>query len=134
MKSPSLSHLFLALARPVSSPNLISRRTMPSLVTASFCRRISQILTHVFRQCLVFFTSHGRKTYAKLFSTLTANIRSRRGSKVAINLPIFIDEKTPRPFVDPTIPWQRSIYPEDPGECNSLPIYCDRFNVSADRG
>ncbi|KAI0786681.1 glutamate-cysteine ligase catalytic subunit [Abortiporus biennis] len=48
------------------------------------------------------------------FPTLTANIRRRRGSKVAINLPLFIDEHTPRPFVDPTIPWQRNIYPEDP--------------------
>ncbi|KAF9227348.1 GCS-domain-containing protein [Gyrodon lividus] len=47
------------------------------------------------------------------FPTLTANIRTRRRSKVAINLPIFIDERTPRPFIDPTIPWQRSIYPED---------------------
>ncbi|KIK91183.1 hypothetical protein PAXRUDRAFT_831052 [Paxillus rubicundulus Ve08.2h10] len=47
------------------------------------------------------------------FPTLTANIRTRRRSKVAINLPIFIDERTPRPFVDPTIPWHRSIYPED---------------------
>ena len=47
--------------------------------------------------------------------TLTANIRRRRGSKVAINLPLFIDERTPRPFVDRTIPWQRNIYPEDPG-------------------
>lgn len=47
--------------------------------------------------------------------TLTANIRMRRGSKVAINLPLFIDERTPRPFVDPTIPWQRDTYPEDPG-------------------
>lgn len=47
--------------------------------------------------------------------TLTANIRNRRGSKVAINLPLYIDTKTPRPFVDPTIPWQRSIYSEDPG-------------------
>ncbi|KAF9241591.1 glutamate-cysteine ligase-domain-containing protein [Melanogaster broomeanus] len=47
------------------------------------------------------------------FPTLTANIRTRRRSKVAINLPIFIDERTPRPFVDPTIPWQRSLYPED---------------------
>ncbi|THH19838.1 hypothetical protein EW146_g1373 [Bondarzewia mesenterica] len=47
------------------------------------------------------------------FPTLTANIRRRRGSKVAINLPLFIDERTPRPFVDPTIPWQRNRYPED---------------------
>ncbi|KAI0744210.1 glutamate-cysteine ligase catalytic subunit [Daedaleopsis nitida] len=48
------------------------------------------------------------------FPTLTANIRRRRGSKVAINLPLFIDTHTPRPFVDRTIPWQRSLYPEDP--------------------
>ncbi|EIN11676.1 glutamate-cysteine ligase catalytic subunit [Punctularia strigosozonata HHB-11173 SS5] len=47
------------------------------------------------------------------FPTLTANIRERRGSKVSINLPIFIDEKTPRPFVDPTIPWHRNVYKED---------------------
>ncbi|KDR75147.1 hypothetical protein GALMADRAFT_268698 [Galerina marginata CBS 339.88] len=63
------------------------------------------------------------------FPTLTANIRRRRGSKVAINLPIFIDENTPRPFVDPTIPWNRAIYPEDPEAKNgaALPdhIYLD---------
>ncbi|KAJ3503538.1 hypothetical protein NLJ89_g8386 [Agrocybe chaxingu] len=47
------------------------------------------------------------------FPTLTANIRRRRGSKVAINLPVFFDEKTPRPFIDPTIPWDRAVYPED---------------------
>ncbi|KAG1731469.1 glutamate-cysteine ligase-domain-containing protein [Suillus paluster] len=56
------------------------------------------------------------------FPTLTANIRSRRNSKVAINLPLFIDEKTPRPFVDPTIPWQRSIYPEDPEAKNGAAL------------
>ncbi|KAF8894101.1 glutamate-cysteine ligase catalytic subunit [Infundibulicybe gibba] len=47
------------------------------------------------------------------FPTLTANIRRRRGSKVTINLPLFIDTNTPRPFIDPTIPWDRSLYPED---------------------
>ncbi|KAF7298226.1 Glutamate-cysteine ligase catalytic subunit [Mycena chlorophos] len=47
------------------------------------------------------------------FPTLTANIRQRRGSKVAINLPIFFDSNTPRPFVDPTIPWDRNKYSED---------------------
>ncbi|KAH9985787.1 glutamate-cysteine ligase catalytic subunit [Russula compacta] len=47
------------------------------------------------------------------FPTLTANIRRRRGSKVAINLPIYIDKHTPRPFVDPTIPWHRDVFPED---------------------
>ncbi|KAF9051084.1 glutamate-cysteine ligase catalytic subunit [Hymenopellis radicata] len=47
------------------------------------------------------------------FPTLTANIRRRRGSKVAINLPIFFDEQTPKPFIDPTIPWDRNLYSED---------------------
>ncbi|KAA1471786.1 glutamate-cysteine ligase catalytic subunit [Dentipellis sp. KUC8613] len=56
------------------------------------------------------------------FPTLTANIRRRRGSKVAINLPLFIDDRTPRPFVDPTIPWQRNIYPEDPEARNGAAL------------
>lgn len=47
------------------------------------------------------------------FPTLTANIRTRRESKVAINMPIFHDTNTPRPFIDPTIPWDRALYPED---------------------
>ncbi|CAO1634185.1 unnamed protein product [Jaminaea pallidilutea] len=47
------------------------------------------------------------------FPTLTANIRKRRGAKVAINLPVFFDEKTPRPFIDPTIPWDRDWFPGD---------------------
>lgn len=38
------------------------------------------------------------------FPTLTANIRKRRGSKVAINVPIFKDSKTPRPFREPLPP------------------------------
>ena len=28
---------------------------------------------------------------------------------------MFIDQKTPRPFVDPTIPWQRNVFSEDHG-------------------
>ncbi|GAA5922707.1 hypothetical protein JCM1841_001112 [Sporobolomyces salmonicolor] len=47
------------------------------------------------------------------FPTLTANIRRRRGSKVAINMPIYVDTKTPRPFVDPSIPRDRDEWPED---------------------
>ncbi|KAJ3100587.1 hypothetical protein HDU97_002117 [Phlyctochytrium planicorne] len=35
------------------------------------------------------------------FRTLTANIRKRRGSKVAINMPIFKDTNTPSPFREP---------------------------------
>ncbi|BHF59990.1 hypothetical protein SprV_0100295100 [Sparganum proliferum] len=34
------------------------------------------------------------------FKTLTRNIRERRGSKVAINLPIFRDVNTPDPFIE----------------------------------
>ncbi|KAG6885915.1 hypothetical protein C0993_007933 [Termitomyces sp. T159_Od127] len=63
------------------------------------------------------------------FPTLTANIRRRRGSKVAINLPLFIDSQTPQPFIDASIPWNRSLYPEDPEAKNgaALPnhIYLD---------
>ncbi|KAF9924990.1 hypothetical protein FBU30_005154 [Linnemannia zychae] len=46
------------------------------------------------------------------FPTLTANIRRRRGAKVAINTPIFHDKNTPKPFIDPTIPTYND-YPED---------------------
>lgn len=47
------------------------------------------------------------------FPTLTANIRRRRGSKVAINMPVFVDKNTPQPFIDPTIPFDRDEWPED---------------------
>lgn len=54
--------------------------------------------------------------WVNAFRTLTANIRSRRGSKVAINVPIYKDVNTPSPFVDPTIPHNRKLWPEDDGE------------------
>ncbi|KAK9480978.1 glutamate-cysteine ligase-domain-containing protein [Lipomyces japonicus] len=47
------------------------------------------------------------------FPTLTANIRERRGSKVAMNVAIFKDKNTPIPFIDRTIPLNRNLYPED---------------------
>ncbi|KAJ2845127.1 glutamate--cysteine ligase [Coemansia erecta] len=47
------------------------------------------------------------------FRTLAGNIRERRGSKVAINMPIFHDVNTPSPFVDPTVPFERSLFPGD---------------------
>lgn len=52
---------------------------------------------------------HGRF----VLSTLTGNIRSRRGSKVAINVPIYKDVNTPSPFVDPSIPYDRQLWPGD---------------------
>uniref|UniRef100_A0A667Y2S8 Glutamate--cysteine ligase n=1 Tax=Myripristis murdjan TaxID=586833 RepID=A0A667Y2S8_9TELE len=55
------------------------------------------------------------------FSTLTRNIRHRRGEKVVINVPIFKDKCTPSPFVE--------TFPEDDGEAAraALPdhIYMD---------
>ncbi|XP_028324948.1 glutamate--cysteine ligase catalytic subunit isoform X2 [Gouania willdenowi] len=55
------------------------------------------------------------------FSTLTRNIRHRRGEKVVINVPIFKDKCTPSPFVE--------VFPEDDGEAEraALPdhIYMD---------
>lgn len=63
------------------------------------------------------------------FPTLTANIRMRRGAKVAINMPIFHDDNTPRPFIDPSIPRNRTLFPEDreAAEGAALPdhIYMD---------
>ncbi|KAJ2745234.1 glutamate--cysteine ligase [Coemansia sp. BCRC 34301] len=47
------------------------------------------------------------------FRTLAGNIQERRGSKVAINMPIFHDRNTPQPFVDPTIPYTRNLFPGD---------------------
>ncbi|EEB05961.1 glutamate-cysteine ligase Gcs1 [Schizosaccharomyces japonicus yFS275] len=47
------------------------------------------------------------------FPTLTANIRTRRRRKVAMNVPIYVDKNTPQPFHDNTIPWDRDLFPED---------------------
>ena len=47
------------------------------------------------------------------FPTLAANIRSRRGRKVEINVPIFRDENTPVLFRDPTVDYDLHIWPED---------------------
>ncbi|CAO1597635.1 glutamate--cysteine ligase [Xanthoria calcicola] len=47
------------------------------------------------------------------FPTLAANIRARRGRKVAINVPIFKDEHTAMPFQDPTVDYDLHKWPED---------------------
>ena len=47
------------------------------------------------------------------FPTLAANIRSRRGRKVEINVPVFKDDKTPSPFKDPTVNYDLHKWPED---------------------
>ncbi|KAI9792734.1 MAG: Zn finger-containing GTPase- Activating Protein for ARF [Peltula sp. TS41687] len=47
------------------------------------------------------------------FPTLAANIRSRRGRKVEINVPVFRDVNTPWPFHDATVDYDLHRYPED---------------------
>lgn len=47
------------------------------------------------------------------FPTLAANIRSRRGRKVQVNVPIFHDKNTPNPWKDPTVDHDRHDWPED---------------------
>jgi hypothetical protein len=47
--------------------------------------------------------------------TLAANIRSRRGRKVELNVPVFHDTNTPRPFKDPTVNYDLHNWPEGMG-------------------
>lgn len=47
------------------------------------------------------------------FPTLAANIRSRRGRKVQVNVPVFRDTKTPWPWKDPTVDYDLHNWPED---------------------
>jgi len=47
------------------------------------------------------------------FPTLAANIRSRRGRKVELNVPVFKDKNTPSPFHDPTVDYDLHKWPED---------------------
>ncbi|KAM3539293.1 hypothetical protein ARSEF1564_007789 [Beauveria bassiana] len=47
------------------------------------------------------------------FPTLAANIRSRRGRKVQVNVPIFHDKNTPNPWKDPTVNYDLHNFPED---------------------
>ncbi len=47
------------------------------------------------------------------FPTLAANIRSRRGRKVQVNVPIYKDVNTPWPWKDPTVNYDLNNWPED---------------------
>ncbi|OCH87055.1 glutamate-cysteine ligase catalytic subunit [Obba rivulosa] len=102
------------LARKYLKPNEIPftltsfpRLGVPGVFTEPYCDPRDAVSSHS-----LFLPEEITNPHAR-FPTLTANIRRRRGSKVAINLPLFIDENTPRPFIDPTIPWDRNLYAED---------------------
>ncbi|PYH70364.1 glutamate--cysteine ligase [Aspergillus vadensis CBS 113365] len=47
------------------------------------------------------------------FPTLAANIRSRRGRKIELNVPVYKDKNTPEPFLDPTVDYDLHNWPED---------------------
>ena len=47
------------------------------------------------------------------YRTLHANIRSRRGRKVEVNVPVYRDKATPWPFHDPTVKYDLHRWPED---------------------
>lgn len=47
------------------------------------------------------------------FPTLAANIRSRRGRKVQVNVPVFKDTNTASPWKDPTVDYDLHNWPED---------------------
>lgn len=47
------------------------------------------------------------------FPTLAANIRTRRGRKVEVNVPIYKDTNTLQPFWDPTVNYDLHKWPED---------------------
>ncbi|KAJ3053715.1 hypothetical protein HK097_003566 [Rhizophlyctis rosea] len=53
--------------------------------------------------CSLFIPDEAINPHAR-FPTLTANIRLRRGSKVSINMPIFHDTNTPKPWYEPVPP------------------------------
>ena len=63
------------------------------------------------------------------FPTLAANIRSRRGRKVELNVPVFRDELTTWPFSDPTVNYHLHKWPEDDdvrnGAAKANHIYMD---------
>ncbi|KAG4306520.1 hypothetical protein PORY_000508 [Pneumocystis oryctolagi] len=63
--------------------------------------------------CSLFLPSKVISSHIR-FPTLTKHIRLRRGKKVIIHVPIFIDENTPSPFIDKTVSLSNTLY----SECN----------------
>lgn len=47
------------------------------------------------------------------YRMIATNVRTRRGRKVEINVPVFRDENTPWPFCDPTVDYELHRWPED---------------------
>lgn len=66
------------------------------------------------------------------FATLSKNIRERRNAKVAINVPLFIDENTPQPFVEDLNQYGDDPSPQSESKLAALPnhIYLDAVRNS----
>lgn len=47
------------------------------------------------------------------YRTIDRSVRSRRGRKVEVNIPVYRDRKTPWPFHDPTVNYNLHRWPED---------------------
>ncbi|KAI8908561.1 glutamate-cysteine ligase-domain-containing protein [Gorgonomyces haynaldii] len=60
------------------------------------------------------------------FRTLAQNIRKRRGSKVAINVPIFRDTNTPWPFREPIPDYCTELFKNHGIHAKTLDEYCDQ--------
>jgi glutamate--cysteine ligase catalytic subunit len=65
------------------------------------------------------------------FATLSKNIRDRRNAKVAINVPIFVDENTPQPFIEDLNQYGDSRDPNSESKLAALPnhIYMDAVRI-----
>jgi hypothetical protein len=120
MKFQSPSRAFRGWEPKESSQNPITNPTEKLRKVCSYQMR-SSTPTLGSRQSKPPFQS-SESSVQLCFRTLTANIRQRRGSKVSLNMPIFHDTNTPRPFIDPSIPWDRNLFPGDKGQSRVSPI------------
>ena len=66
------------------------------------------------------------------FHCLTRNIRQRRNAKVAINVPIFVDKNTPRPFIEDFTQYGDQDLPNTESRLASKPdhIYLDAVFIN----
>ena len=68
------------------------------------------------------------------YQKFAANLRERRGRNVAINVPVYRDEKTPWPFHDPSVDFLLHDWPEDKKvneeTVRENHVYCDAFMFS----
>ncbi|KAJ3323798.1 hypothetical protein HDV06_001168 [Boothiomyces sp. JEL0866] len=79
---------------------ILSLTNFPMLGAGNFCEPYYKPAIDSGPSRSLFIPDEAITKHAR-FPTLTANIRQRRGEKVAINLPIFKDSNTPAPFMEP---------------------------------